>query len=197
MNRRKIPLASWLLILLAAMSLLVGGVAAYLHGDIGAVRNDFAADEASDPAVIETFQNDEKTAVKVDVGDPGYAVYVRAAVVVTWKDKDGNVLGVAPRVSEDYTMDVGTAWFLHSDGYYYHRNAVFFDGEDAASRLTGQLIASCKPVAGKTPEGYGLNVEIIAQTIQALGTTDGTDLPAVTDAWHVAVVDGKLTPPGA
>ena len=54
------------------------------------------------------------------------------------------------------------------------------------------LITECAPVDGKTPVGYGLNVEIITQTVQALGTTDSDGTPAVADAWGVTLVDGKI-----
>lgn len=192
-KKRRIPLGSWLLVALAVLSLTVGGVVAYLSASTDAVENKFVSDASTDPAVIETFRNNEKTNVVVDVGDPGYAVYVRAAVVVTWKDTDGNVWGEAPEAGVDYTIDLGEDWFLGSDGFYYYTEPVAYDGEDGTTKLTTNLIDSCAPVAGKAPTGYTLNVEIIAQTIQALGTTDG-DVPAVTAAWGVTVEDGKLKP---
>lgn len=194
-RKRRIPLASWVLILLAGMSLMVGGVVAYLSASTGAVTNRFIPEVAEDPVVVETFEDNEKTNVKVDVGEPGYAVYIRAAVVVTWKDtRNGDVLGVMPQAGVDYTMSLGDKWFLGSDGFYYYSSPVAYDGEHGSTKLTENLINSCKPIDGKTPAGYHLNVEIISQTIQALGTTDVGDKPAVADAWGVAVKDGKLTP---
>lgn len=187
------------LILVVVLSLTIGGVVAYLSTSTGAVINTFEADESTDPAVVETFADDKKTDVKVDVGDPGYAVYVRASVVVTWKDaKDGNVLGVSPVEDTDYTIIYNTAdWFQGSDGFWYHKAMVNSD------KATETLINSCTPADGKTPEGYGLNVEIIAQTVQALGTTDESDdgddtndnIPAVEDAWKVVIVENGLLKP--
>ena len=186
------------LILVAVLSLTIGGVVAYLSTSTGAVINTFEADESTDPAVVETFADDKKTDVKVDVGDPGYAVYVRAAVVVTWKAENGDVLGVAPVAGTDYTIDYNEdKWFQGSDGFWYHKAMVNSD------KATETLIDSCTPFDGKTPEGYGLNVEIIAQTIQALGTTDESDdgddtndnIPAVEDAWKVVIVENGLLKP--
>lgn len=193
---KKIPLASWLLILVALGSLGTGTVTAYLSYATKPVTNTFQAAQAVDPTVNETFNNKEKTNVSVNVGNTSYSVYVRAAVIVTWKDSDGDVLGKVPEKGTDYEITFDeTNWFF-KDGFWYHREAVNSQGN------TADLITSCKMKEGATaPEGYTLNVEILAQTIQALGWTDGDDsvtptvpsIPAVTDAWKVRVsTDGKL-----
>lgn len=194
---KKIPLASWLLILVALGSLGTGTVAAYLSYATKPVTNTFQVAQAVDPTVNETFNDKEKTNVSVNVGNTSYSVYVRAAVVVTWKNaEDGNVLGKVPVEGTDYEITFDeTNWFF-KDGFWYHREAVNSQGN------TADLITSCKMKEGATaPEGYTLNVEILAQTIQALGWTDGDDsvtptvpsIPAVTDAWKVRVsTDGKL-----
>lgn len=190
-KKRRIPLLSWLLIVILVIILPVGGVAAYLSAQTDAVTNTFTPETAVRPSIAETMTNNEKTNVSVDVGDPGYAVYVRAAVVITWKDAHGNVLGKAP---QDNAYDIeynDSEWFEH-DGFWYCKSMVT-SGESPV------LIKRCNPLAGHTPEGYGLNVEIVAQTIQALGTTDvdeshPKEIPAVQDAWGVYVgTDGKLT----
>ena len=188
-KKPRVPLASWVLIAVALISLMVGGTVAYLSASTAVVENQFHADTPEIPVVKETFANDVKSDVKVYVGEPGYAVYVRAAVVVTWKDaKNGNVLGQMPVEGTDYTIRINNAaWFKRSDGFYYHKTMVN-SGAD-----TEILIEECKPNEGKAPSGYSLNVEIIAQTIQALGTTDNGGTPAVTDAWGVAVSNGALT----
>lgn len=185
----KIPVISWVLIVIAVLGLLIGGVAAYLSDYTGAVANDFLADQPTDPVVLEdTFTEDSttKTNVKVDVGKPGYAVYVRAMVVVTWKDAAGKVLGVAPVPGTDYFIEYNTNdWYYRdSDGFYYYKQSVAFDGSNEETTKTSVLIKTCYPIDGKTPAGYGLNVEIIAQTIQALGDTDGGK-SAVEDAWKI------------
>lgn len=204
-RRRKLPFLSWLLILIAAASLLTGTVTAYLSYATDPVTNTFRAAQAVDPTVNETFEENVKSNVSVNVGntsvnnDGGYSVYVRAAVVVTWKNaEDGNVLGKVPEKGTDYEISFNkNDWFLEGD-YWYHREAV------NSQVNTADLITSCKMKEGAyVPAGYNLNVEILAQTIQALGKTDGDatanppvdPIPAVTDAWKVFVdQNGYLTP---
>lgn len=192
-RKRKIPLVSTLLMITAVLSLMVGGVTAYLSTRTEALKNTFEEETAIQPTVVESMKNNEKTDVAVNVGDPGYAVFVRAAVVVTWKDpENGNVLGSLPIAGTDYSIDYNEDdWFYRAgDGFYYYKAPVAYDGIEG-SNLTGNLINSCTPVDGKTPTGYGLNVEIIAQTIQAVGETNTGDSPAVTAAWGVSVNESE------
>lgn len=194
-RRRKLPFLSWLLILTAAAALLTGTVTAYLSYVTNPVTNTFQAAQAVDPTVNETFEENVKSNVSVNVGntsvnnDAGYSVYVRAAVIVTWKDSAGDVLGKVPVEGTDYEISFNDeAWFVKGD-YWYHKAAV------NSKENTADLITSCKMKEGASvPTGYSLNVEILAQTIQALGTTDADNTPAVTDVWKVRVdADGKLT----
>lgn len=185
-----LPLITMVLIAILIISLSAGSVVAWLSITGGQVENSFAPDAGPSPSIAEDFNNEVKSNVKVSVGDPGYAVYVRAAIVVNWKKaEDGNVLGQAPVLNEDYILTLNeTDWFFE-DGFYYHKAMVNTGGS------TANLITTCQLKDGVTPpQGYDLNVEIIAQTIQALGTTDTGDTPAVTDAWKVAVTNKELTP---
>ena len=182
--RRRLPVGAWILIAAAVILMMVGGVVAYLSATTGAVTNDFTADKVVNPTIEESFDGTTKTNVKVNVGNPGYGVYVRAAIVVTWKDAGGNVLGTAPVAGTDYEIAFGSGWFKGADGYYYHKAMV-------ESGVTSDLIVSCKPIDGKTPAGYGLDVEIMAQIVQALGTTDTGNTPAVTDEWKITIDSNK------
>ena len=186
---------SWVLIAIVVLGLVSGGVLAYLSTSTGPVTNTFQADAPTNPSISETMNDNTKTNVSVNVGDPGYAVYVRAAVVVTWKDTNGNVLAQAPVEGTDYAIDwnVDTAtdqdkpWFKHG-GFYYYESMVNTNG------TTAVLINSCTPKVNKGD--YTLSVEIIAQTIQALGTADADDTPAVENAWGVKVdSNGQLKAP--
>lgn len=183
--KRESRLSFRLLIPVLAVFLLAGSVVAYLSTSSDEVSNTLQTEQAQNPTIQETFENNEKTDVTVNVGTTGYAVYVRAAVVVTWKNAEGHVMAVAPVEGTDYTINInGTDWLKDSNGFYYYKNPV----PDAG--VTSNLIDLCKPVEGRAPEGFRLNVEIIAQTIQALGTTDAGDVPAVVDAWGVTL-DGS------
>ena len=164
---------------------------AYLSQSSGWLKNMFGVDSQKDPNIEEVFDGIEKKNVSVSVGNPDYAVYVRAMIVVTWKNKDGNVLAQKPVADTDYSIELnvgdGKPWFVYTDDFYYYRNQIHEGSTD-------QLILSCKRLKDAPEAGYTLHVEIIAQTIQALGRTDTDNKPAVTDAWGVTVnPDGTLS----
>lgn len=184
-NRRVV---SRVLIPVLVLFLMAGSVMAYLSASSDAVRNTLQTDQPPEPAINVELDGSTKTNVTVNAGNPGYAVYVRAAVVVTWKNENGEVLAAAPVAGVDYTVNYGTDWLLDGDGFYYYKTPV------ANAGVTSALVKSFEPVADRAPDGYALNVEIIAQTIQALGTTDEGNVPAVTDAWDVTVnTNGEIT----
>lgn len=188
MNKRKIAyivLAVFLLVLIAS-----GSAYAYLKWN-GGVNNTFTYESSVDPVIYESFDNSEKKDVSINVGATEYSVYVRAAIVATWMDSTGQVLAKDPVPDIDYTLDLNLSdggWFRGDDGYYYYSSPV------ASGDSTDVLINLCKPITDAPESGYSLNVDVIAQTIQAAGTTDSGDVPMVTEAWNVAVAsDGKLT----
>ena len=191
-SKRKRILPVFLTVLLIA-AVTVATVYAYLKTSTPAVTNSFAADVDPDITITESFEDNVKSDVAVQVGDTGYSVYVRAAIVVTWKNaENGDVLATKPVAGVDYTIALNDSDWFEKDGFYYHKAAVPSEG------TTANLIISCIPIVGQTPKDYALNVEIIAQAIQAKGTTDITDdtseLPAVNDAWGVYVdSNGKLS----
>ena len=196
MRPRKLTWLAAALLILAAVGVCIGGVAAYLSATTGPVVNTFTPDTAGQPTILETFENNVKSNVAVDIGTPGYAVYVRVAIVATWQ-KNGAIHwekpvgGTVDDTDIDYVLDWNDAdWFYNpNDGFYYCK-AMVNSGQD-----TAVLIKECYQKQ-KGPDGYSLHVEIIAQTIQALGSTDDGDTPAVTDAWGVGVgTDKKLIDP--
>ncbi len=176
--------------LLLVVGVTVGGTLAYIVADSGPVENTFT------PSVVTTYvEEDIESNVKKDVkikntGDT--TAYIRAAVVVTWQDEAGNVLGEKPVENEDYTIDyvLASGWVQGADGFYYWTSPVLSDDEDSEECYTGVLINSCAPVEDKTPDGYSLAVEIIGSGIQSVPDT------VVTEEWSSGVSsvnDGKLT----
>lgn len=190
MGHRKQTWLAAILIALLVITVSTGAVFAYLYATSDPVTNDFTPDQATNPSIQETFDHKIKENVSVNVGDPGYAVYVRAIIVVTWQNEDGNVYSAMPK-SEDYVLELNEEKWFQEGLYYYHKAMV-------NSGNTEILIKECYQNAPAPEEGYKLHVEIITQTIQALGSTDGEgSIPAVTDAWGIKV-DGnmELTPIG-
>jgi len=170
------------LLLLAAAALLLaaGGVYAYITAQTAPVTNRFDPVEVT-CQVEETFDGTVKENVCIrNTGDING--FIRAAVIVTWVDGDGKVLSTAPVEGADYTVVWGSdLWLKGSDGFWYHSRAV------APGSATSQLIHTLTP--GTCPEGYTLQVQILATAIQA-------DPPAAAEnAWGVTVSGYTITPP--
>ena len=170
--------------IVSLMSILsVGPTYAYLKKiDETPAYNSSSVSPSVNPAVVT-----ESGATKVNVGDTqGYSVYVRAAIVVTWKDSSGNVLGTVP----GYQLTGKNAkWRLGGDGYYYYTDPVASQGKTEA------LFTACTPT-GTQPADATFTVDVLAETIQALGKRGNTW--AVTEAWGCAVADDStITPPSA
>lgn len=173
--------------LLLVMVLSIGGTLAWLTAETASVVNTFTPGEVT-TTVVEKLEDGVKNDVQIQ-NTGNVDAYIRAMVVVTWQDDNGNVYGTAPAENTDYnitwsgTNGQNPAWFQGTDGYYYHKAAV------GPKNFTSVLFTSCQPGEGKAPEGYHLCVEVISSAIQALPTN------AVTDAWKVVTVDtdGNLT----
>lgn len=179
--KRSLVLVVSVLVLLLAVA---GGTLAWLTAQ-DSVTNTFTPAHVT-CTVEETFNGTEKTNVQIK-NTSDIPAYIRAYIVVTWKDADDaddNVYGKLPVEGTDYTMTMssGTAWKKGSDGYYYYTSPV------AADDTTGVLISSCTEKTEKAPAGYRLSVEIIAEAIQSVPTT------TVGDVWgSVASVDSNGT----
>lgn len=151
---------------------LVGTTVAYLFMGTDSIVNTFTPSEVT-VTITENFENNVKNNVAVkNTGDVD--AYIRAAVVVTWQNSEGQIYPTAPVEGTDYTVTYPqNGWVKHTDGYYYYTSVV------KPLDSTGVLLTDCKPVDGKTPDGYHLVVEILASAIQSEPET------AVTDAWGI------------
>lgn len=158
--------------LLLVLTVTVGGTIAFLADTSGPLKNIFNPSQVTTD-VDETNEDGVKTNVMItNTGDT--EAYIRAAVVITWQDKDGNVYGQMP-TTNDYTITWGNGWDEGNDGFYYWPSPV------EPNQKTGVLIESVQPVAGKAPADYYLNVEIIGSGIQSVPTS------VVANAWGVTV----------
>lgn len=168
-DRAVLLLVSLVLVLSAA----IGGTLGYLTGQVS-VTNTMQVGEFT-TEIDEDTENGVKSNVTVqNTGD--YDAYIRAVVVVTWQNENGEVYPVAPVANKNYTIEYGYQWSKHGDFYYYN-------GVVGAKQSTSYLINSCKPVGEEAPEGYDLNVEILASAIQA------EPAQAVKDAWGMQYQD--------
>lgn len=192
--RPRALLVSLLLIVGAA----VGGTVAFIVAEDEPVENTFVPSHVT-TYVDETVSGTAKTDVKIkNTGDT--TAYLRAAVVVTWQDADGNILGQKPDPGTDYTIEYqlsdtqgANCWIEGADGFYYWTSPVLSDDEAADNCSTGVLIKRCEAGPSKTvgSSTYSLTVEILSSGIQSVPTS------VVADVWESGIdsvsADGVLT----
>lgn len=176
-NKKTILMLVSLVVLLAAV---VGTTIAYLVASDDPITNTFTP-----TSVPVDIPEDTKTGVKkeVKVKNKGTTdAYIRAMVVITWKDKDGNIYAGLPVEGTDYKITWTKKDWVKFGEYYYYTKSVPADG------VTGVLFTDCKPIEETAPaDGYSLSVEIIAQSIQAKPDN------AIQEAWGVTISDGNVT----
>lgn len=167
--------AALILSLCLIFALAVGTTFALLKANTAPVTNTFTAAE-SKITIEEKTDNGIKS--EICVKNEGTATsYVRVKLVCNWVDKDGNVSATpvpAPTITN-------SDWF-EKDGIYYYKMPVALNGE------TSNLLKDHPITQGEAPEGYHLEVTVLAESIQAAPST------AVEGAWAVTVVNGALTP---
>ena len=179
-TNRKAPVA--LVAILVLLCCAVAGTVAFLVTKTDSVVNTFTPSKVT-TYVEEEFNGQTKSNVKIQ-NTGNIDAYIRVAVVANWIDKDGNVYGGAtPVVGKDYTLTPKTGenenWFQGSDGYYYCKTAIESGSE------TPVLIESCAKTTGaEVPEGYDLQVTILADGIQSVPAD------AVQQAWPAVQVSG-------
>lgn len=157
-------------------ALAVGTTFALLKANTDPVTNTFTAAK-SGTDIVEKLDGSQKTSIKVQ--NTGTAVsYVRVKLVMNWVDGDGNVSAEPVNITPSITDN----WFL-KDGIYYYKMPV------AAKDFTTNLLKT--PITqDAAPEGYHLEVTVLAESIQAAPSK------AVTDSWGVGVdSNGYLTQP--
>lgn len=156
-------------------ALAVGTTFALLKANTEPVTNTFTAAK-SDIKIDEDVTGGQKKSIAVI--NTGTAVsYVRVKLVMNWVDESGNVSAEPVNITPSITDN----WF-EQGGIYYYKMPVAANGE------TTNLLQT--PITqGTAPEGYHLEVTVLAESIQAAPSK------AVEGAWTaVKVVDGNLTP---
>lgn len=184
------------LLLLAMMALLltaaVSSTIAWLADNSGPVENTFTPAHVSCSINEPGWSDGNKVKSNVSVNNTG-DVYadIRAMIVVTWQNSNGDVYGTLPKLDTDYTLSLNTGTaanqWTESGAYYYYNSPV------APNTATGVLINSCEVKADAPEAGYNLHVEVLAQAIQAEGVTGAT---GITDTWSSAKTNGKAPTSG-
>ena len=157
-------------------ALAVGTTFALLKANTEPVTNTFTAAK-SGTDIVEKLDGSQKTSITVK--NTGTAVsYVRVKLVMNWVDDNGNVSAEPVNITPSITAD----WF-EQDGIYYYKMPV------AAKDFTTNLLKT--PITqDAAPEGYHLEVTVLAESIQAAPSK------AVTESWGVGVdSNGYLTQP--
>lgn len=203
MKRKQNKKALTLLVcLVMVVAVTVGGTLANLMSSTKPVKNEFTASKVSSSVVEDPFDGTTKTNVRVqNTGDT--KAYIRAKVVVTWKNIGGEVYAAAPMEGTDYTMELNLSengWVKGNDEFYYFTQAVspVMECTHAADAscdncCTGVLIKRCvQAESANVPDEYVLSVEIVASAIQSAPDS------VVTEVWSndkvsVTATDGKLT----
>lgn len=157
-------------------ALAVGTTFALLKANTDPVENTFTAAK-SGTDIVEKLDGSQKTSIVVK--NTGTAVsYVRVKLVMNWVDESGNVSAEPVNITPSITDN----WF-EQGGIYYYKMPVAAKGE------TTNLLKT--PITQpNAPEGYHLEVTVLAESIQAAPST------AVQQSWGVGVdSNGYLTQP--
>lgn len=158
-NQKRKAVALLVCLTLAA-TLTVGSTLAFLVTKTDSIVNIFTPTKVT-VTVEEKFENAKEDVKIKNTGTTD--AWIRTAVVITWQDKDGNVYGIPPVVNSEYTIeyDLENGWVKGDDGYYYWTKPVAPDG------LTDVLVKKCAYKTSTAPDGFYLNVEIIASGLQS------------------------------
>lgn len=177
--------AALILSLCLIFALAVGTTVALLKANTTPVTNTFTAAK-SDIKINENVENGKKSSIQVE--NIGTATsYVRVKLVMNWVSDDGKTVSATPvNISVDYDK---TNWF-EQDGIYYYKTPVAPVGEKP-NNVTSNLLKTPIEQPEGAPDGYHLEVTVLAESIQAAPSK------AVTDSWHVGVdsVTSELTLP--
>lgn len=171
--------AALILSLCLIFALAVGTTVALLVAHTNAVTNTFTAAK-SKITIEEKTDNGSKS--EIYVKNEGTATsYVRVKLVMNWVSDDGKTVSATPvNISVDYDK---TNWF-EQDGIYYYKTPV------GPKDLTANLLKDPITQPEGAPDGYHLEVTVLAESIQAAPSK------AVTDSWRVGVdSNGYLTQP--
>jgi len=158
-------------------ALAVGTTFALLKANTDPVTNTFTAAK-SGTDIVEELDGSQKTSIAVK--NTGTAVsYVRVKLVMNWVDESGNVSAEPVNI----TPSITDKWF-ELGGIYYYKMPVAANNGETTNLLKTPITQDA------APEGYHLEVTVLAESIQAAPSK------AVQQSWGVGVdSNGYLTQP--
>lgn len=175
--------AALILSLCLIFALAVGTTVALLKANTAPVTNTFTA--AKSKITIEE-KTDDGIKSEIYVKNEGTATsYVRVKLVMNWvSDDDSKTISATPvNITVDYD---NTKWFEQGGIYYYKTPVAPKDAE--TGNVTSNLLKTPIEQPEGAPDGYHLEVTVLAESIQAAPSK------AVTDSWRVGVDNnGYLT----
>ncbi len=178
LKNKKIPtiLIAVFLILVTAIS----GTVAYIFSVSDTAVNEFTPANVS-CRVQQTSESGVTSDVKVE-NTGNVDAFIRATAVITWTDDKGNILSSAPIEGTDFSITLGdSSWAKGSGGFYYYTASI------APTALTKTLFSKVTSLSSP-PDGYSLNVRILASAIQA------NPEKSAEEAWGASVNGNLLTP---
>lgn len=177
-RRRLTPLAAAALLMVLVMS--VGGTLAWLTAHTSAITNTFTV---ATPGVEIEEGFDKQTKSNVQVKNTGEVeAYIRVALVPTWEDENGNAVA-EPASLDDLSITWGNSgkWLKGTDGYWYYK-------EPVAPGYSTEVLLEKATVT--TENGYHMNLQVMADSIQADPTRAVTAMWGTAKGGAVTGVDG-------
>ena len=160
----------------------VGGTLAWLATKTEPVVNTFTPAHVTCEVQEGDFNHTEKKNVYV-LNTSDTEAYIRVALVPTWVNEQGNVVAEPASLGDLNITYNSSGWIKGEDGYWYCTAPI-----NAGDR-TPTLI---ERATVKTANDYRMDLQILAEAIQAKGT-DGNGTPAVELAWPAVTVNRDKT----
>lgn len=184
---RHLSVRSLTLIFLIALLLAVTiGVSFALYNLYLEPKQNIFKTALPDDEISEEFPDNEKKTEVVVRNNGDYSEFIRVAIVMNWKDADGNVLACTVDKTHVVAEFNTTDWeYCEEDGYYYHLAPVA-PGEATANLVGDDGITMDQEGINAGPEGGIFSVEIVSQSVQS------NPDKAVLETWGLTVKDGKL-----
>ena len=201
MKNCKRKYAVLLVCLLLTVAVVVTGTIAYIFTTSDPVTNTFKPVLPGIEIPEEMNDTIKENATIQNTGEVDS--FLRAKIVVSWQNDDGEVypsipiLGEASNPDADYTMVNGANWQKVGDYYYYNKIAA--PGQPAVTEENDEiiygtgvteadmLIISAEVIGDAPAKGYTLHIEILGQAIQA------QPLDAVKEAWGMTYAEANGT----